>query len=75
MGNSEHLAILKQGVASWNRWRLDNPEIITNLSGANLRRANLREADLSGVNLRWANLSNANLLGANLSRSDLVKAN
>ncbi|GBO54130.1 hypothetical protein APA_2078 [Pseudanabaena sp. lw0831] len=57
MGNSEHLAILKQGVASWNRWRLENPEIIPNLSGTNLRRANLREADLSGVNLRWSKLA------------------
>ena len=64
---SEHLAILKQGVASWNKWRQENPEIIPNLSSTNLRRENLREADLSGVNLRWTNLSNANLLGANLS--------
>ena len=75
MGNSEHLAILKQGVVYWNLWRRENPEIIPNLSGFNLRRANLRAADLSGVNLRWTNLSNANLLGANLSNSDLAKAN
>ena len=38
MGNSEHLAILKQGIVSWNRWRLENPEIIPNLSGTNLWR-------------------------------------
>jgi len=75
MRNLEHLTILKQGVVIWNRWRLENPEIIPDLSGTNLTRNNLREADLSGVNLRWTNLSNANLLGANLSGSALVKAN
>ena len=51
-----------------------------NLSGANLREADLRGADLSGANLREANLREANLYGANLREAnlrgaDLRKAN
>ena len=41
------------------------------LSGADLRGANLRWADLRGANLRWADLRGADLSGANLSRADL----
>jgi hypothetical protein len=42
---------------------------------ANLRWANLREADLSGADLSWANLREADLSGANLSGADLSWAN
>ena len=55
------------------------------LSGANLREADLRRADLSGADLREANLrgadlseadlSGANLRGADLSEADLSGAN
>jgi pentapeptide repeat protein len=60
-------------------------EVIIDLSGADLRWADLRHtklnrADLSGVNLSAADLSNsdlseANLSGANLSEADLSGAN
>ena len=46
-----------------------------NLSGDNLREANLCGADLSGTDLSGANLSEANLYGANLSGADLKSAN
>ena len=39
---------------------------LTNLQGADLRRANLRGADLEGADLRRANLRCAILVGANL---------
>ena len=42
---------------------------------ANLRGANLRDADLWGANLRDANLRGANLWGANLRGADLWDAN
>ena len=45
------------------------------LCGANLRVANLRGADLCGANLRVANLSEADLCGANLRVADLRDAN
>jgi hypothetical protein len=45
-----------------------------NLSGANLSRANLRGANLSGADLSEANLRGANLRGANLRGADLSGA-
>ena len=47
MANPEHLEILKRGVEVWNFWRAEHPEIAPALAGANLRAADLREADLS----------------------------
>ena len=45
------------------------------LRGANLTDANLRGADLGGANLTDANLGGANLRGANLRGADLGGAN
>lgn len=38
MANAEHLAMLHQGVAVWNRWRAEHPSIKPDLSGADLTR-------------------------------------
>jgi uncharacterized protein YjbI with pentapeptide repeats len=46
----------------------------TDLSGADLRKANLFRADLSHANLRKANLFRADLSGANLKYADLSEA-
>jgi uncharacterized protein YjbI with pentapeptide repeats len=54
MANDEHVALLKQGVAAWNEWRLKNPD-----TGPYLTRANLIEAKLSRADLRRADLSEA----------------
>jgi hypothetical protein len=64
MANQEHLAILKQGVRTWNKWRPEHGDIIPDLS-----KANLSEAELSGTNLSGADLSEANLTGADLFRA------
>lgn len=71
MANEEHLAILKQGVEVWNRWRKEHPSIEPVLSGADLRHAYLREADLSGVNLTRADLRHTYLRDADLRGADL----
>ncbi len=42
-----------------------------NLQGSSLQRANLHEANLQGANLQGANLQGANLREANLRRADL----
>jgi len=36
MANQAHLQVLASGVAAWNQWRQDNPEVIPDLSGAAL---------------------------------------
>jgi hypothetical protein len=85
MANKEHLAILKQGVEVWNKWRRENPNVRpsleganlsrTKLSGANLRFSILNIADLSDADLSETNLGNAKLREANLYRADLQLAN
>lgn len=89
MANDEHVALLKQGVDAWNAWRKENPDIRPDLSGVDLREANLAganliEADLSQTDLTGANLtvaylnqarlSNAQLRGANLTHAHLADA-
>ncbi|HLG15638.1 MAG TPA: toll/interleukin-1 receptor domain-containing protein [Blastocatellia bacterium] len=79
MANEEHLAILKQGVKVWNKWRSERPEVRPDLSNANLQaanlfRANLHEADLCDANLDHANLSGANLTAAAVHRTNLIAA-
>jgi len=51
MANKKHVALLKQGVETWNQLRRENPNARSNLSGANLHKARLRDADLSDMGL------------------------
>jgi uncharacterized protein YjbI with pentapeptide repeats len=48
MANDEHVALLKQGVAAWNKWRDENRNIDVDFSGAELMGTDLREAYLEG---------------------------
>jgi hypothetical protein len=41
MANDEHVALLKQGMTAWNAWRDENPDVLPNLSGADLIGADL----------------------------------
>jgi len=72
--NDEHLKILKQGVAAWNKWRAENRVIVPDLSGANLGAAGLSGAGLSGADLSGADLSKADLSGADLSGAYLTES-
>jgi hypothetical protein len=82
MANDEHVALL-QGVAAWNAWRRDNPDIRPDFSGADLRQVNLTPApslgatgaDLRGANFSGADLSGAWLTGANFGGADLSRVN
>ncbi|MGL5831870.1 MAG: pentapeptide repeat-containing protein [Waterburya sp.] len=67
MANPEHLAILKQGVEVWNKWREDNPAIKPNLRGAKLRDKLLEGANFSGADIRSTDFTNAKLQGANFT--------
>jgi len=79
MANQEHLDVLEQGVEHWNQWRQQHPEILSDLSGAdlagiNLYAANLNKVDLNGTDLRTADLSEADLREADLRGVDLFEA-
>jgi len=66
MVTSEDLAILRQGVKTWNGWRREKPELRPDLTAVDLSSADLSEVDFHGVRL-----DNASLVEANLSRADL----
>ena len=55
-------------------WAIANGLVPARIT-ANLRGANLTDADLWGANLRGANLTDADLRGANLTDADLWGAN
>ena len=75
MAIPQHLEVLKQGVAAWNKWREDNPGEEPDLAGANLSKADLKQANFRETDLRWADLTRSNLSGAYLNRADLRRAN
>jgi len=75
MANDEHVALLRQGVAAWNAWRDENPNIHPDLSEAYLSEANLGGANLGGADLYRVNLIEAKLSEADLSGADLSEAN
>ena len=57
MANPEHLAILKQGVEQWNKWRKEHPEVLTpDLAGGPCGRISLGRTsaalNLGGADLR-----------------------
>jgi Pentapeptide repeats (8 copies)/Ion channel len=74
MANEEHVKQLKAGVDAWNKWRIFRPDIVVDLSGADLTGANLKGANLSGANLTKAMLTNANLTNASLFKANLTNA-
>ena len=79
MANPDQLNLLRLGVSEWNQWREEEQRkehwTPINLSGADLREADLRNIQLLGADLRNANLSGADLRNANLSGADLKNAN
>jgi len=71
MADNNQLEILSQGVAAWNKWREENPDVLIDLNRAklmhmNLENANLVKADLKEANLAFTNFKNANLVFSNL---------
>jgi len=81
MANAEQLAILKQGVKVWNKWRKENQNVRIDLYNADLPRGielakvNFFRADLSKIMLTGANLSKANLLDARLLDVHFIESN
>ena len=80
MAKLKHLAILQQGVGVWNEWRAKHQSKWCDLDDADLRNANLQEADfsLAGIDradLRFANMSGATFATASLRGSKLFSTN
>jgi uncharacterized protein YjbI with pentapeptide repeats len=63
MADPEQLALLRKGPDAWNKWRETQnvkPDLAhAGLRGAHLPKVNLFEADLRLANLREANLARA----------------
>src|SRR5208337_2969853 len=72
MADKKHLAILKKGVAAWDQWREQHPDIRPDLEEGDLYKADLAGANLSGANLSGANLGRANLGGTDFSEAALA---
>ena len=68
MADNTHLDILKNGVRHWNQWREDNPDIVPNLSDADLS-----DFTLSGANFEKAELHNV-ILPLNLDEVNFAYA-
>jgi uncharacterized protein YjbI with pentapeptide repeats len=71
----EHIARLREGVESWNRWRRDHPEVSPQLSYEDFDQLDMRGANLVGSKLVRTHFSiESDLTGANLDRADLTGA-
>jgi uncharacterized protein YjbI with pentapeptide repeats len=70
VANEEHLAILKKGVKAWNEWRGRTRGTMADLTGADLRRWDLSDANFFNVSLFGAHLDEAKLTRAILSGAD-----
>jgi uncharacterized protein YjbI with pentapeptide repeats len=57
MANEERLAILQQGVAVWNTWWEEHPNVEPDLARAGLAKTNLRGVNLQGTDLRRGDLT------------------
>ena len=71
----EHFEMLKKGSATWNAWRMGNPELIPDLRGCDLSWSDLNGADLSGCDLSGCDLSWSDLRECDLRGCDLHRAN
>jgi hypothetical protein len=74
MANPEHLDRLLSGVEAWNTWRTQD-NVVVDLSGANLAKAELPGADLWGAHLHRVTFHGANLAGAKFAQARLAGSN
>lgn len=74
MANQIHVKKLKEGVASWNKWRKDHPEIEPDLRNEDLQKRDLVQIDFRRTNLDGADLSEVNLSSAHLNSASLYQA-
>ena len=66
MANRNHLAIFKKGVLAWNQWRKDNPDVVPDLSEADLQQGEFSIVTYDSVDVEAANFTNVNFHKASL---------
>lgn len=66
----KHYEILRASVKQWNEWRIENKNIVPDLSELDLSGLDLVGVDLQYVDLRGTNLTGTNLSEANCSHAD-----
>ena len=71
MADAEQYRVLMQGVAAWNPWRRERPELQPDLVGADLAGADLQGLDLHEALLWGADLQGARTRAANLEGAEL----
>lgn len=79
MANEADVAILKQGIETWNKWKTHGdrlrvhfnayPTLLADLSEANLSGQSLMDANFDRMDLRCVNFSGAKLIGASFLES------
>src|ERR1035437_4352963 len=74
MANPEHLNRLLSGIEAWNTWRTQD-NVVVDLSGANLAKAELPGANLWGAHLHRVTFHGANLAGAKFAQARLAGSN
>lgn len=74
MANEEQLAILRQGVEVWNRWRDENPDVVIDLEGENFSYRNLKKVNFANSNLSDADFTDSDFEGADFTRANLSEA-
>lgn len=75
MASSKIFAVVKEGRQALAKFRAANPNVLLDLTDADLRGADLRGANLRRALLVGAKLAETDLVGANLSEADLTRAN
>lgn len=80
MANDAHLALLNQGVQTWNQWRRAHPEIRPDLNGVNISQVSLRGIDFSSTDLNFTvwtdvDLSQTDLTNAHLRQGTFQQVN
>ena len=72
-----HITKLKSGIQNWNNWRLDEPDIIPDLSGSNISEiiSGWKHANSASINLSDTNLGNCDLSHVSFQSADLKAAN
>jgi len=73
MANAEHLSVIHNGAEAYEKWRLENPEELFDLSNADLTGFDLDDFIFKNVKLFETNFASAKLRNTDFSEATLFK--